>query len=199
MKAMADGPECFALGSVVSCKTCYDQVIEGEVLAFDQQTKALMLKCASSSGKANVNDIRMVNLNFVSELIVKKEASSGPLAPPQPLNTEKLNTRVRQNTDERQRLAAAISAGVSHDGIRLFLAIRKTIDDVTWQGKNIIVMNQVTIVPPYRPENCKGKSDSDASVLHVRKIVEKHLRDQQKQGGQGPRQTSPSTQPSTKA
>ncbi|KAL3250132.1 hypothetical protein MRX96_055730 [Rhipicephalus microplus] len=184
MKAMADGPECFSLGSVVCCKTCYDQVIEGEVLAFDQQTKALMLKCASSSGKANVSDIRMVNLNFVSELTVKKEAGSSQLTPPQPLNTEK-------------RLAAAISAGVSHDGIRLFLAIRKTIDDVTWQGKNIIVMNQVTIVPPYRPENCKGKSDSDASVLHVRKIVEKHLRDQQKQS-QGTRQTSP-TQPSTKA
>ncbi|XP_037511579.1 protein LSM12 homolog [Rhipicephalus sanguineus] len=197
MKAMADGPECFSLGSVVCCKTCYDQVIEGEVLAFDQQTKALMLKCASSSGKANVSDIRMVNLNFVSELTVKKEAGSSPLTPPQPLNTEKLNTRAKQNIDERQRLAAAISAGVSHDGIRLFLAIRKTIDDVTWQGKNIIVMNQVTIVPPYRPENCKGKSDSDASVLHVRKIVEKHLRDQQKQS-QGTRQTSP-TQPSTKA
>ncbi|KAH9370621.1 hypothetical protein HPB48_010716 [Haemaphysalis longicornis] len=192
MKAMADGPECFALGSVVSCKTCYDQVIEGEVLAFDQQTKALMLSILqSSSGKANVNDIRMVNLNFVSELIVKKEASSGPLAPPQPLNTEKLNTRVRQNTDERQRLAAAISAGVSHDGIRLFLAIRKTIDDVTWQGKNIIVMNQVTIVPPYRPENCKGKSDSDASVLHVRKIVSSRMSPQ----SQPPRPPPPSPPP----
>ncbi|XP_075737758.1 protein LSM12 homolog A-like [Rhipicephalus microplus] len=139
----------------------------------------------------------MVNLNFVSELTVKKEASSSQLTPPQPVNTEKLNTRAKQNIDERQRLAAAVSARVSHDGIRFFLAIRKTIDDVTWQGKNIIVMNQLIIVPPYRPENCKGKSDSDASVLHVRKIVEKHLRDQQKQS-QGTRQTSP-TQRSTKA
>ncbi|XP_075737741.1 protein LSM12-like [Rhipicephalus microplus] len=177
MKAMADRPECFSLRSVVCCKTCYDQVIEGEVLAFDQQTNALMLNCASSSGKASVSDIRMVNLNFVSELTVKKEAGSSQLTPPQPLNTGKLRTRAKQNIDERQRLAAAISARVSHDGIHLFLAIQKTIDDVTWQRKNVIVMNQVTIVPAYRPENCKGKSDSDASVLHVRKIVEKHLRD----------------------
>lgn len=46
------------------------------------------------------------------------------------------------------------------------------INEVTWQGKNIVVMNQVTITPPYRPENCKpvGKGDGDA-VNHVRRIV----------------------------
>ncbi|CAN8021498.1 unnamed protein product [Ixodes persulcatus] len=199
MKAMADGPECFSLGSVVSCKTFYDQVIEGEVLAFDQPTKALMLKCESSSGKANVSDVRMLNLDFIADVVVKKEAGSSPVPPPQPLNIDKLKTRARQNIEERQRLAAAVSAGVSPEGIHLFLAIRKTIDEVTWQDKNIIVMNEVTILPPYRPENCKGKSDNDPSVLHVRKIVEKHIRDQQKQT-QGPaRQTSPSQQQSPKA
>ncbi|XP_064456828.1 protein LSM12 homolog A-like [Ornithodoros turicata] len=182
MKAMADGPECFSLGSVVSCKTCYNQVIEGEVLAFDQHTKTVMLKCSSSSGKANVSNVRMVNLSFVSELSVKKEAGLHQPPPPQPLNIEKLNLRAKQNIEERHRLAEAVAAGVSSDGIHLFLAIRKTIDDVSWQGKNIIVMNQVTISPPYRPENCKGKTENEHSVSHIRKIVEKHLRDQQKQG-----------------
>jgi len=40
---MADGQEYFSVGSLVSCKTCYNQVIEGEVLAFDQPTKMLIL------------------------------------------------------------------------------------------------------------------------------------------------------------
>lgn len=38
----ADG-EFFTIGSTVSCTTCFDQNIEGEVLAFDQNTKMLIL------------------------------------------------------------------------------------------------------------------------------------------------------------
>ena len=38
-----DGNEYFSVGSLVSCKTCHNQVIEGEVLAFDQPTKMLIL------------------------------------------------------------------------------------------------------------------------------------------------------------
>lgn len=35
--------DCFSIGSTVACTTCYNQNIEGEVLAFDQQTKMLIL------------------------------------------------------------------------------------------------------------------------------------------------------------
>jgi len=47
---------------------------------------------------------------------------------------------------------------------------------VTWDGKDIRVMDQVTINPPYLPENVKGNMDK--AVNHVKKIVEKHLKDQ---------------------
>lgn len=40
---MAGVSECFNIGSVVACKTCYEKEIEGEVLAFDPQTKMLIL------------------------------------------------------------------------------------------------------------------------------------------------------------
>lgn len=35
--------ECFNIGSIVSCRTCYHKEIEGEVLAFDAPTKILIL------------------------------------------------------------------------------------------------------------------------------------------------------------
>lgn len=35
--------DCFTIGSIVICKTCYNQDIEGEVLAFDQHSKMLIL------------------------------------------------------------------------------------------------------------------------------------------------------------
>lgn len=40
---MAAVGDCFTVGSIVSCTTCFDQNIEGEVLSFDQQTKMLIL------------------------------------------------------------------------------------------------------------------------------------------------------------
>ena len=46
------------------------------------------------------------------------------------------------------------------------------IDDVVWNGENISVLKEVTICPPYRPEDVKGNTDSQA-LKHVRKIVSK--------------------------
>lgn len=40
---MAAVGDCFTIGSTVSCTTCFNQNIEGEVLAFDHQTKMLIL------------------------------------------------------------------------------------------------------------------------------------------------------------
>ncbi|XP_013773001.1 protein LSM12 homolog [Limulus polyphemus] len=191
--SMAEDGEYFSIGSIITCKTCFSQKVEGEVVAFDHQTKMLMLKCPSSTGKGNLSDINIVNLNFVEDVVVKKEANSNP--PPLPhLNIEKLNNRANAQIEERQRLRTALASGVSPEGLKLFLAITKTINEVTWQGKNIVVMNQVTISPPYRPEDCKGKGDNNA-LTHVKKIVEKHVKDQQLQQLQQNSQAAPSRSP----
>jgi hypothetical protein len=48
------------------------------------------------------------------------------------------------------------------------------IDEIVWSGENIVVMKEVTVTPPYKPENVKGNSDSKA-LKHVRKIVRNTL------------------------
>ena len=42
-------------------------------------------------------------------------------------------------------------------------------DELDWQGENILVMNKITVSPPYKPENVKGVGEK--AVAHVRKIV----------------------------
>lgn len=44
------------------------------------------------------------------------------------------------------------------------------IDEVEWLGPNIVILKQITITPPYKPENVKGNVDSKA-YTHIRKIV----------------------------
>lgn len=40
---MAAVSDCFSLGSTIWCRTCYDKEVEGEVVAFDPQSKFLIL------------------------------------------------------------------------------------------------------------------------------------------------------------
>lgn len=49
------------------------------------------------------------------------------------------------------------------------LSSPSSIKDCKWQEKNIVVMEEVVITPPYQVENCKGKEGS--ALSHVRKIV----------------------------
>lgn len=46
---MAAVSDFFSIGSVVWCRTCYDKDVEGEVLAFDPQTKILILSILLST------------------------------------------------------------------------------------------------------------------------------------------------------
>lgn len=202
MKAsMADDGEefiLFTVGTIVSCKTCFNQEFEGEVLAFDYQTKMLVIKSPSTGGKANLNDVHMINLDYCQNITVKKEGnptSNGPQVLP-PLNLDKLSSRFSQHVKDRKSFVAGLAAGVTSDGIKLYAAIKKTICEVNFQGKNIIVMNQVSISPPYRPDNCKlvGKADENA-LNHVRKIVEKFIKDQQTQAPQQPTPSQAQSRP----
>ena len=47
-----------------------------------------------------------------------------------------------------------------------------SIDEVKWEGEDIIVMNQVRIVAPYNPDQCQGyRNNSTQAVQHVKKLV----------------------------
>ncbi|XP_076030034.1 protein LSM12-like [Oratosquilla oratoria] len=180
---MADSSEYFNIGSFVSCKTCFREELQGEVLAFDSHVKILTLKCPSSSGRPSMFDIRLVNLSYVSQVTVMKEAPVAALPSLPSLNLGKLNNRAKRSIDEKQKLLQAMQSGVTPDGQKLFLTIRKTIDEVSWRGANIVVMDQVVIVPPYLVNNVgekdPKKEGSAKAVNHIKKIVEKHHKDQQ--------------------
>ena len=180
--------QVFQIGSVVTIESPFNDRFHGEVIAFDDKHKALLLKCTSGSeNQRKITDVRLVNMAYVSKVNIDKEPPShnSPTLPPAHVNLDKVRLRMLKHVDERRKMASAIAKGVSRDGITLFLAIRKTIEEVTWQDRDILVMNSVRIQPPYRPENCVPSNDSYSaehqSVSHIRNIVEKHLKDLRKE------------------
>ncbi|CAH1789856.1 unnamed protein product [Owenia fusiformis] len=174
MKIMAEN-DYFPIGSLVSCKTCHGQEIQGEVMAFDHGYNLLVLKSAAGSGKANTHDVRFINLQLVEDVkFLNDEQTEAP--PLTSLNISKLHSRARQSVEEKQRQVKYIGVGVTAEAQQLFHFITKTINDIRWEGKNIVVFDTVIVTPPYSVNNCTGKDGSDA-LTHIRKLVEKFHRD----------------------
>lgn len=152
-------------------------------MAFDPHVKLLTLKSPSSSGRSAVYDIHMVNLSYVSQVTVTREAAGSPLPSLPSLNLSKLSNRAKKSIDEKQRLIEAMQSGVSPVGQKLFLHIRKTMEEVKWAGVSILVMGQVLISPPYQLENVKeqkeGKDANSKTLPYVKKLVDKFHQDQQ--------------------
>ncbi|RWS28035.1 Protein LSM12-like protein [Leptotrombidium deliense] len=186
----------FNSGSVVAVKTCFNHAIEGEVIAFDYNKRVLMIKCPASLGGSSHNNVHLINLDYVTDVQIKKDVkkddSSSASLPH--LDINKVERKTRTAIEERRRLAEAFSGGISDEGIKVFLSLTKTIGNVTWDGKNIIVMNNVEISQPYKPDNCAPHSHAASgdrravpsaknaeAVNYVRQLVEKFWNDQPKE------------------
>lgn len=61
---MAGVSDCFTLGSTVWCRTCHNKEIEGEVMAFDLQTKILILSILSNNNPTNKFSLPLFRASF---------------------------------------------------------------------------------------------------------------------------------------
>jgi len=171
--------EYFPVGSVVACTTCFGQRLQGEVMAFDRQTKMLSIKNPSTV-KPGTFDVNLINMNMVSAVKVMKEPTESP-PPLANLNYAKLMTRATTALNDKHRAVMAVGVGVTPVAQKLYNTIAKTIDEIKWGGKEakeICIMSQVTISPPYTSGDVRGKEGQ--ALNHVRKIVDKFYKDEEK-------------------
>jgi len=172
----------YVVGSRVMVKMDNGLSIKGEIIAYEPNHKIVMIK--SPGTRSGLNKVELINLTHCVDITVEEEAQTAPGEMPG-LNTQKLDVRFKDSVEKKKRLITAFKAGISPEGQRLFQAINKTLDEVSWNGEKIVVLREVTIDPPYRPENIRCKEDNKA-LNHVRKIVEKHISDQEAAKGGSP-------------
>ncbi|RXG68274.1 Protein LSM12-like protein B [Armadillidium vulgare] len=161
---MAEANDCFNVfnvGSIVSCKTCFNEDVQGEVLAYDPTINTILLS---------------PNVRVFRYMLSKYRESCQILV--------YLSNRVKKSIEEKSKLMQAMEMGGTVEGQKLFHAIKKTIEEISWLGSSILIMNQVIISPPYLLDNVteykEAKENNAKAVAHVRKIVEKFYKDQQK-------------------
>ncbi|KAL7745502.1 hypothetical protein ACLKA6_015496 [Drosophila palustris] len=164
--------DCFSIGSTVLCTTCFKDEVEGEVLAFDHNTKMLILKCHSKMTE-ELNDVYVMNLSLCSNVQVIKECNGNFIDDPQKLNLEQVKMRLRKTVERRQDFLKSKNADVSPEAQELYRAIAKQLgyNEVSWQGQNIQILNEVTVSPPYRVDNVVSSSDNDTSCNYIKRII----------------------------
>jgi len=166
--------EYFPVGATVQCVTCLGEKIEGEVVAFDRASKLLALKCyrqPAGSKKSRVQQLQLINVNLVQEANVVQEAPPASSQAQVPnFNYPKINKRAFEEAARKRR--SLCSDSVSPEGQKLFVTIRKTIEDVQWDGDNILVLSSVVISSPYKTENVEVRVNEDQHPQqHQRNIV----------------------------
>jgi hypothetical protein len=170
----------FNIGMIIEVLMLHNRLLRGEVVAFDMPSRMLAIKCASTNGKTALptHNVQIVNLQYVTSI---KLINDCPLLSPPPLpnlNFSKLNVRMIQNVEEKRKRMGYTGVNVSPTAQRLVHAITKTIQEVRWEGQQIVVLDQVTISPPYAVEDCrlnanKNTNNQPHALQHVQKLVGK--------------------------
>jgi len=162
-------------GSTIWCKTSLGDEFKGEVMAYDPESAAIVIKSASSSKspKKSVYDISIINLSQVMQGNFKLiQLPVGEITSLPEIDRNKINRRL-QLAKER------IGIGVSQEAQELFNFIFKTITEVRWKDQDIIVMEEVCIAPPYTPESCTScstasRGQQNSSLPYLKSIVKKY-------------------------
>lgn len=183
---MSDLPSyAFEPGQQVQCKTRFDDVFKGEVVAFDLNSKILIIKTPSSGTSTN-HDLHFLVLDSVADVEILEDTHGECASELPSIDMKYVKAKQAAALGERLRLVEAVGNGVSRDGISLYTAFSKIFDrpNVSWKDKvKIVVMNNVVISPPYKESNCEPLSSNtqNDAVAYVRSNVRKFWEDSSKQ------------------
>lgn len=176
----------FEPGQQVQCKTRFDDVFKGEVVAFDLNSKILTLKSPSSVGNGSNHDLHFFVLDSVSDVEILEEPKGERNNELPSIEMKYIKAKQTAALNERLRIVEAVEKGVSQEGISLYTIFSKKYEratDVTWKDDvKIVVMNSVVISPPYKESDCEPispKSHKEA-LNYVKSIVRKFWEDNAK-------------------
>jgi len=63
-----------------------------------------------------------------------------------------------------------VGVGVTKEAQSIFDALSKTMP-CAWQGRTILVMDAVTVTPPYTPESCQARSGEGGALERIRRVL----------------------------
>ncbi|KAL5497621.1 hypothetical protein EMCRGX_G014129 [Ephydatia muelleri] len=154
-------------GMEIRCTTIHGSTLQGHVVTANDHLKAAVIyDSADRTGNAYV-----VNLAHVTGVQILFEPEKPIDTQLRPVDLQRLSDRIKMAVEARQKKIDRIGVNVTVQAQDLYDCIAKTYNEIRWDGDVIVVLNDVRITPPYRPENCTG---SQTCTERLQKIVAKY-------------------------
>ncbi|KAJ2661482.1 hypothetical protein IWW48_002349 [Coemansia sp. RSA 1200] len=133
---------------------------------------------------ANIVDIQVIGNESGMEQ-QGEEADGFKIPEIQKVPTSTIEARKRKGLMQAQERASRIGVGVSDKGQAIFDALSKTLPCRWHQGK-IVVLDEVSIEPPYDVDNCRELTEGSFSLQRVKKVLQGELGRLERSGNGSP-------------
>ncbi|CRH01016.1 lsm12, putative [Plasmodium relictum] len=143
-------------GHTIVTRTSDGHTFEGELYCYDTSSNFIIIKEDNRNGTANFYIIRT---NIITDVETKRRVKNiyDPLPIIDKNIVEKIERKAILNFEKNK---SRIGIGVTQEAQDLFDFIWKTHPDCVWNSKDILVLNgEVSIKPPYGPDNCIAKNE----------------------------------------
>lgn len=164
------------LGFKVKVTNVLDEVTEGKIYSFNSSNNSLTLQINKRNQPQGFKIIKCTfikNLEVVGEKPASNSFKRQPIKPSH-VNTDRINQLLNKEIAQRRWKNALTGKGVTKEGQVLFDLLYKTVSDTRWEGKKIIVLDEVEVSPPYTMDNIKSLNGPDSqSATLVKRIIER--------------------------
>lgn len=171
--AQAERASRLPVGTVVAVRTKFD-TFEGAVYCVDAKSRMIALETNRQGRKST----SLVSFTAIVDLTVKGKAApaaSSPAADAKLAVTradiKAADEREARAIAQRREEAAKIGVGVTAEAQAVFDAMSKMLE-CRWKGKTIVLMDNITISPPYDESACKGGRNAD-QLMAAKKMLSK--------------------------
>lgn len=155
------------IGCELQLQTCLGEEIIGEVAAYDKPSNILVLTQPGSF--PDHHNLIILRTNYIKTIKYAKRLRSTHNG--QDIDFQKLIERNAKAVAAMQTEFAKIGIGVSAEAQQIYDALQKTLP-CKWDGKKIVVLQEVVIDEPYNSGACGGlSSHPDANLLQRVKQV----------------------------
>jgi hypothetical protein len=177
--------DSYPVNAVLELTLVTDEVVSGLVYCTDELSRSIVLR-KSLNYTTLASEIRVINASSVKKkkvILAQAPAHKGENAEVDEVALPLLSVS-KKAIDEREKRAITlaqesfqhINQQASPEGQKVFDRLLKACNEVKWKGESIIVLNQINVDPPYKPENCKLLQSSDVvldegSLERVKRIV----------------------------
>lgn len=163
------------IGFKVRVINLLDVITEGKIYSFNSVNNTITLQ--TSRKNQSIYDFRIIKCSFIKSLQVIGDKPSTnsfkkQILKPSMVNLDRIETFLNQEIERSNKNSLLKGKGVTPEGQTIFDMIYKTIPDTRWDGKDIVILDDIKVVPPYKIDNIITLHETQ-SINLIEKIIER--------------------------